>query len=98
MGRRARENPEGERGADALAEYDDEQRFDMITVEVGPDVALQASSLCYEEMLEGEFAYADTMDAHDRLPEGERRAAWGEDYDAAVRRKSKTRDRNGTRY
>ena len=30
---------------DALAEYDDEQRFDMITVELGPDVALQASSL-----------------------------------------------------
>ena len=83
---------------DALAEHDDEQRFDMITVEFGPDVALQAASLCYEEMLEVEFAYADTMDAHDRLPEGERRAAWGEDYDAALRRKSKTRDRNGTRY
>jgi len=83
---------------DALAEHDDEQRFDMITVELGPDVALQAASLCYEEMLEVEFAYADTMDAHDRLPEGERRAAWGEDYDAALRRKSKTRDRNGTRY
>jgi len=83
---------------DALAEYDDEQRFDMITVELGPDVALQASSLCYEEMLEVEFAYADTMDAHDRLPEGERRAAWGDDYGAALRRKSKRRDRNGTRY
>jgi hypothetical protein len=88
--------PDLEALQDMLAEYPDGERFEIMALELSPDAALQVErdALGYDEMLqilEEEEAYADTMEAHDRLPEAARRVAWGDDYDVAELREGRRR-------